>query len=128
MMIPSLLKLRNISDDMREYWFDRGYFRIDPVQLLALRTTTPFFWNYDANAGTLINRFISERSAPVRATSSERDMSCGVTVPIHLPRGDCATVTGIRFGQDKQFQRDADATWRISACWPMFSRSGLRSL
>ena len=30
-MIPSLLKLRNISDDMHDYWFNRGYFRIDPA-------------------------------------------------------------------------------------------------
>jgi len=45
-MIPSLLKLRNISEDMREYWFDRGYFRIDPVQQVALRTSAPFYWNY----------------------------------------------------------------------------------
>ena len=56
LMIPSLLKLRNISEDMHEYWCERGYFRIDPVQQLALRTTTPFFWNYDRDAGTLINR------------------------------------------------------------------------
>lgn len=51
LMLPSLLKLRNISEDMREYWFDREYFRIDPVQLLAMRTTTPFFWNYDRTPG-----------------------------------------------------------------------------
>jgi LuxR family transcriptional regulator len=106
-MIPSLLKLRNISDDMHDYWFDRGYFRIDPVQQVALRTSTPFFWNYDANAETLINRFMSENTEPVARYLSERDMSSGVTVPIHMPRGDYATVTGIRYGQDKQFQRDA---------------------
>ncbi|UJW73818.1 helix-turn-helix transcriptional regulator [Rhizobium sp. SL42] len=108
LMLPSLLKLRNISEDMREYWFDREYFRIDPVQLLAMRTTTPFFWNYDHKAGTPINRFLDERSAPVSRYLHERNMSCGVTVPVHLPRGDCATVTGVRFGAGRGFQSDAD--------------------
>ena len=41
-MIPSMLKLRNIDDDMRDYWCDRGYFRIDPVQIVAARSSTPF--------------------------------------------------------------------------------------
>jgi len=106
-MIPSLLKLRNISDDMHEYWFDRGYFRIDPVQQVALRTSAPFFWNYDSNADTLIKRFMSEDTAPVARYLSERDMSTGVTVPVHMPRGDYATVTGIRFGDSREFERDA---------------------
>lgn len=106
-MIPSLLKLRNISDDMYEYWFDRGYFRIDPVQQVALRTSAPFFWNYDPDADTLIKRFMSEATVPVARYLSERDMSTGVTVPVHMPRGDYATVTGIRFGANKEFERDA---------------------
>ena len=29
-MIPSLLKSRNMADDMHEYWCERGYLRIDP--------------------------------------------------------------------------------------------------
>jgi len=106
-MIPSLLKLRNIADDMHEYWCDRGYFRFDPVQQVALRTSTPFFWNYDANAGTLINQFMNERTEPVARYLSERDMSTGVTVPVHMPRGDYATVTGVGFGRKKDFERDA---------------------
>lgn len=106
-MVPSLLKLRNISEDMRDYWFDRGYFRIDPVQQVALRTSAPFFWNYDANADTLIRRFMSEDTAPVARYLSERDMSTGVTVPVHMPRGDYATVTGVRFGGNHEFEQHA---------------------
>ncbi|MGZ2428004.1 helix-turn-helix transcriptional regulator [Rhizobium laguerreae] len=106
-MIPSLLKLRNISDDMHDYWFNRGYFRIDPVQQVALRTSAPFFWNYDPDADTLINRFMNDDTAPVTRYLSERDMSTGVTVPVHMPRGDYATVTGIRFGRNKDFERHA---------------------
>ena len=106
-MIPSLLKLRNISEDMREYWFDRGYFRIDPVQQVALRTSAPFFWNYDADADTPISRFMSDDTAPVTRYLNERDMSTGVTVPVHMPRGDYATVTGVRFGAKRNFERHA---------------------
>ena len=107
MMVPSLLKLRNISEDMHDYWCNRGYFRIDPVQQVALRTSAPFFWNYDTDAGTAINRFMSEDTKPVARFLSEHDMSTGLTVPVHMPRGDYATVTGIRFGREKEFERDA---------------------
>lgn len=96
LMVPSLLKLRNIDNDMPEYWFDRGYFRIDPVQRLAARTSAPFFWNYDANADTLIRRFMTEETEPVAHYLRARDMASGVTIPVHTPRGDYATVTGIR--------------------------------
>ena len=106
-MIPSLLKLRNISEDMREYWFDRGYFRIDPVQQVALRTSAPFYWNYNADADTPISRFMSDDTAPVTRYLSERDMSTGVTVPVHMPGGDYATVTGIRYGANGDFERHA---------------------
>lgn len=107
MMVPSLLRLRNISEDMHDYWCNRGYFRIDPVQQVALRTSAPFFWSYDADAGTPINRFMSEDTKPVARFLSERDMSTGVTVPVHMPRGDYATVTGIGFGGKKKFEQDA---------------------
>ncbi len=106
-MVPSLLKLRNISDDMHEYWFDRGYFRLDPVQQVALRSSAPFFWDYDRRADTPINRFMNEDSEPVVRYLSEHDMSTGVTVPVHMPRGDYATVTGIRFGQNAGFEKHA---------------------
>ncbi|PKA41852.1 LuxR family transcriptional regulator [Rhizobium sullae] len=106
-MIPSLLKLRNISEDMHEYWCNRGYFRIDPVQQVALRTSAPFFWNYDADADTLIRRFMSRDTEPVARYLGERDMSTGVTVPVHMPHGDYATVTGIRFGAKRDFEMDA---------------------
>lgn len=106
-MFPSLLKLRNISDDMHEYWFERGYFSIDPVQQVALRTSAPFLWNYSADADTVIRRFLTEDTAPVARYLHERDMSAGVTVPVHMPRGDYATVTGIHFRSSKAFERHA---------------------
>ena len=128
-MIPSLLKLRNISDDMHEYWCNRGYFRIDPVQQVALRTSAPFFWNYDTDADTLINRFMSEDTAPVARYLSERDMSTGVTVPVHMPRGDYATVTGIRFGGKQGFRAARAALYRrLQPARPCLPRNRLFAL
>lgn len=103
MMIPSLMKLRNISHDMPDYWMDRGYFLIDPVQKAAVGSSTPFFWSYDIGAETPIVRFMTDDTMPVTRYLRERDMSSGVTVPVHMPRGDYATVTGIRYGASGAF-------------------------
>ncbi len=92
--IPSLMKLRNIASGMHEYWCDRGYFLIDPVQLLAARTSVPFFWNYEPGADTRIRHFVTSETEPVARYLLDHDMPAGVTVPIHMPHGGYATVTG----------------------------------
>ncbi|WP_428028932.1 LuxR family transcriptional regulator [Ancylobacter sp.] len=106
-MLPSVLELRNVDETMRDYWFGRGYFRLDPVQKVALGTTRPFVWNYDPRAETLIRAFMNEDSAPVADFLAERGMSAGVTVPVHLPGGDYATVTGLRCADGHLSERDA---------------------
>ncbi|TDH34937.1 LuxR family transcriptional regulator [Pseudohoeflea suaedae] len=105
--IPTLLKLRNVTDDMHDYWCEREYFRIDPVQRLATQTSVPFFWNYDPDVETKISEFLTDDTKPVCDFLREHDMRAGVTVPVHMPRGDYATVTGVRFGARKDFQADA---------------------
>jgi LuxR family transcriptional regulator len=105
--IPSLLKLRNMAEDMHDYWCVRGYFRIDPVQILATRTSAPFFWSYDADAETRIKCFLTEETAPVARYLREREVLSGVTVPIHMPHGDYATVTAVRFGRRAGDEQDA---------------------
>jgi LuxR family transcriptional regulator len=92
--IPSFMKLRNITGAMHEYWCDRGYFLIDPVQLLAARTSVPFFWNYEPGANSQIRRFVTSETEPVARYLLDHDMPAGVTVPIHMPQGGYATVTG----------------------------------
>lgn len=92
--IPSLMKLRNVASGMHEYWCDRGYFLIDPVQLLAARTSVPFFWNYEPGADTRIRHFVTSETEPVARYLLDHDMPAGVTVPIHSPHGGYATVTG----------------------------------
>lgn len=108
-MLPSVLELRNVDEAMRDYWFGRGYFRLDPVQKVALSTTRPFVWNYDKRAQTLIRSFMNEDSAPVADFLADRGLSAGVTVPVHLPGGDYATVTGIRCGDRRFAEREAPA-------------------
>ncbi|MFT4182871.1 MAG: LuxR C-terminal-related transcriptional regulator, partial [Rhizobium sp.] len=77
------------------------------AQRHLLHSSAPFFWNYNAGADTAINRYLGESTEPVARYLNERDMSTGVTVPVHMPRGDYATVTGIRFGANKDFERNA---------------------
>ncbi|OLP62193.1 LuxR family transcriptional regulator [Xaviernesmea oryzae] len=107
LMIPTVLELRNVDETMRDYWCGRGYFRHDPVQHVALGTTAPFFWNYDPKAQTRIRAFMNEESACVADFLAERGLTAGVTVPIHLPDGDYATVTGIRAGDPARLEREA---------------------
>ncbi|HEY6631378.1 MAG TPA: LuxR family transcriptional regulator [Rhizobiaceae bacterium] len=92
--IPSLMNLRNIASGMQEYWCDRGYFLIDPVQLLAARTSVPFFWSYEPGADTRIRPFVTSETEPVARYLLDHDIQAGVTVPIHMPHGGYATVTG----------------------------------
>ncbi|MBS9477575.1 helix-turn-helix transcriptional regulator [Ancylobacter radicis] len=108
-MLPTVLELRNVDAAMRDYWVERGYIRLDPVQKVALGTTRPFVWNYDKRASTLIRAFMNEDSAPVAAFLAERGLSAGVTVPVHMPGGDYATITGIRCGDGRFAERDAPA-------------------
>lgn len=107
MVAPSLLELRNVDQDMRSYWYDHGYFRLDPVQRIALGTSVPFHWSYDTHDRTVITPLLDEETAPVTCFLRERGLSSGVTVPLHLPRGDFATVTGVGLGGGAAGRRDA---------------------
>lgn len=93
-IIPSFMELRNIPLGMHEYWCERGYFLIDPVQLLAARTSVPFFWNYEPGTDTRISQFVTDETQPVACYLLDHGLSSGVTVPIHMPQGGYATVTG----------------------------------
>ncbi len=105
--IPTLLKLRNVAGDMQDYWCDREYFRIDPVQRLATQTSVPFFWSYDPGVETRISRLLTDETKPVCDFLHAHDMLSGVTVPVHRPQGDYATVTGVRYGARRDFMAEA---------------------
>jgi LuxR family transcriptional regulator, quorum-sensing system regulator SdiA len=93
---PSLMRVRNVRADMAEYWCDRGYYQIDPVQQIAVRTTTPFVWSYDRHVETPLARVLGKDHERVINFIYDSGMVCGATVPVHMPGGDFATVTGIR--------------------------------
>jgi LuxR family transcriptional regulator len=108
LLTPSHLSLRNVPDDMRDLWCNRGYYQRDPVQHMALRSTTPFVWSYRRNSDqAALAGYLSDEHQPVADFLHDADLTCGVTVPIHRTRGDMATFTAIRRGARGDFVRDA---------------------
>jgi LuxR family transcriptional regulator len=108
LLSPSHLTLRDVPEEMRELWCERGYYQRDPVQHMAVRTVTPFIWSYrerrEANA---LTGHLAEEHAPVAAFLHDADLTCGVTVAIHRGMGGMATFTAIRRGAGADFERDA---------------------
>lgn len=96
---PLVLELRNIDETMRDLWFSDHYFQIDPVQRVAIGTAVPFAWSYDDHTNSAIRPFLTPEAEPVTTYLRERDVVSGVTIPIHLPRGDFATFTGVGLGR-----------------------------
>lgn len=104
---PSFLGMRNVPEDMSMLWCDGGFYQIDPVQHLAFRSARPFVWSYRHGGRTVLNTILSEAHAPVVAYVHDWGITCGMTVPVHLPDGGCATVTGLRHDATEDFDRDA---------------------
>ncbi|MEM5583944.1 LuxR family transcriptional regulator [Roseibium sp. AS2] len=108
LMTPSHLSLRNVPDDMRSLWCDAGYYQKDPVQLMAIRSTTPFIWSYrQTRDKTQLTNFICQDHEPVVSYLHDADLTCGITVPVHRTRGDMATFTAIQKGAGRRFVKEA---------------------
>ncbi|BDA84378.1 LuxR family transcriptional regulator [Aureimonas sp. SA4125] len=105
---PSFLGMRGVPDDFAALWCEGGYYQIDPVQHLAFRSPKPFVWSYRQEARTVLNPYLNEGHAPVVDYVHATRITCGMTVPVHLPGGSCATVTGIRQDAEAGFDRAAD--------------------
>ena len=103
LITPSLLKLRNIEANMPDLWCRGGYYQIDPVQLVAAKSSAPFVWSYAHPEGSPLARVMGPKHAPVVTYLKDTRMTCGATVPIHLSGGDFATFTGIRIDPDGDF-------------------------
>ncbi len=99
--IPSVFAQRNLGDEMWTRWSGDEYIRMDPVQMVALSTSAPFLWSYDPDIDSVIRPLLTPEIAPVIAYLAERQVFSGVTVPIHLPSGDFATVTGVTIGRGR---------------------------
>jgi len=96
LITPSVLKLRHTPPDWHSLWCQEGYYQIDPVQHLAINAVSPFVWSYRPETDTVLRSFIGQDHAPVVSYLQDSRMTCGVTVPIHLPKGGFATLTGLR--------------------------------
>lgn len=107
LITPSYFGMRDVPGDMAALWSSSGFYQIDPVQHLALQSPKPFVWSYRRDDRTVLNRSLSEVHAPVVDYVHDARITCGMTVPIHLLRGDCATVTGIRHDAAADFDREA---------------------
>ncbi|MBI0437190.1 LuxR family transcriptional regulator [Dickeya dianthicola] len=100
LITPSLLRTRNVPDDMVSLWCQSGYYQVDPVQIHALGSCAPFTWSYCRPENTSLHRVLNEQHRPVSHYMQNHNMRCGVTVPLHLPKGGFVTVTAIHTGLD----------------------------
>lgn len=105
LITPTVLRLRNTPEDWQDLWCAEGFYQIDPVQHIAVSSVSPFVWSYQPKGETVLQRFIDRRHAPVVGYLQDAQLACGVTVPIHLPRGGFATLTGLR---PQRHQQDVD--------------------
>jgi LuxR family transcriptional regulator len=110
LITPSVLELRNTPSDWHALWCSEGFYQIDPVQHLALATVSPFVWSYDVKVDTPLKKVIDPCHAPVSSYLHDQQLTCGVSVPIHLPRGGFASLTGLRTGKSRSVLRDAHHT------------------
>ncbi|SDU88345.1 LuxR family transcriptional regulator [Pseudomonas mucidolens] len=110
LITPSVLQLRNTPDDWHSLWCSAGFYQIDPVQHLALDTVSPFVWSYESKADTALQKIIKRHHAPVSIYLHDQQMTCGVSVPIHLPKGGFASLTGLRTGKAHKVLQDARQT------------------
>jgi len=123
----ALLELRNVDEGMRDLWFTRRYFRIDPVQRVAVTTTVPFCWSYDEAVDSVIRPLLTEEAQPVTDFLREHGVFSGVTVPIHMPGGGFATVSGIGLSR-KTLWDDGETIARLGLLAQIFHASAAQYL
>ncbi|MEE1920802.1 LuxR family transcriptional regulator [Pseudomonas sp. 148P] len=95
-LTPPVVSLRNTPGDWEELWCSEGYYQLDPVQHLAISSISPFVWSYRPQDETVLQRHLDRRHAPVSSYLQDAQLAHGATIPIHLPRGGVATLTGLR--------------------------------
>lgn len=105
LITPEVL-LRNTPLEWQGLWCGEGYYQIDPVQQVALNSFSPFLWSYQPEAETVLRQVIGQRHAPVVSYLQNAQMAHGISVPIHLPRGGFASLTGLRSGGTRNALQD----------------------
>lgn len=100
-LTPPVVSLRNTPDNWEELWCSEGYYQLDPVQHLAITSIAPFVWSYRPEDETVLQPLLDRRHAPVSSYLQDAQLAHGATIPIHLPRGGFATLTGLRSNQER---------------------------
>ena len=101
LITPSLLEMRNVPEDMRRLWCERGYYQVDPVQHFALESCAPFVWSYQRPDSGALHGRLDDNAQEVTHYMRAHNMPCGATVPLHLPHGGFVTLTGIVASQQQ---------------------------
>ncbi|MBT5049087.1 MAG: LuxR family transcriptional regulator [Rhodospirillaceae bacterium] len=89
----------NYPEQWHDHYSEQGYVNKDPVIATAQQTITPLNWRDMLDNG---RKFREERR--VIEEASEFGMLNGVTIPIHGPRSDFATLTVASDLNPKEFQ------------------------
>lgn len=89
---PSVFGGRNVPAEMAGLWCAHGLYQRDPVQRLALASVQPIYWSYHFEEPSALT---PEAEGAVADYLRDCRLARGITVPVHMPRGGSATVTGI---------------------------------
>lgn len=104
---PTFMTCRNVPADFKTLWLLRGYTEIDPVQVLMTQSLTPFVWSLLDGGNATIRPVLRPDHRPAVGYLLDNRMTCGITVPIHLPDGTVASFTAIRIDPEHDFENGA---------------------
>lgn len=107
MIVPNIMRTRNVPDSFVELWCRDGYYRIDPVQQICLDCSIPFVWSHFTNDSSILERPLQREHQPVVSYLRDTRLTCGATVPIHMADGGLATVTAVRIDSESDFAGEA---------------------
>lgn len=108
LITPSQICMRNVPSDMLDLWCKGGFYQIDPVQKMALKSTAPFIWSVqDRNNTTGLERYLSEENSALVSYLQDSDLTFGVTVPMQRVSGELATYTVMQRGTTDTLGVDA---------------------
>ena len=105
---PNLLKCRNVPSDFTALWLSQGYIEIDPVQVATTRSPAPFVWSLQDGGNAILKPVLQPSQIPAIGYLLDNRMTCGITVPMHLPDGTLASFTAISTNPARDFERDAN--------------------
>lgn len=104
---PNIMKTVNVPESFEMLWMEESYFAIDLVQQVCQTTSQPFVWSHFDGQNHILGRDWGPEQQPVVRYMRDSRLTCGLTVPIHSPRGALTTVTGICIDPEPSFVRDA---------------------